>query len=237
MIRIVKSVEWLSWVKCLAIIALAINPISAVADTCNDRILAKNPDNGDVFLNSSRNKLQKLDENKLLHIERDKEIEITYVIKSKSLTVYRAIGFLRKTRSSNEEAFHRNIRIYNNIVPGEERTSKKDFYKHHRDRNEVTKITRHFHVPYRFYLINSFQNLEDTSSFQGFFDDSSINFYGRIQRYKGMKTNIMCATTVFFSEIPAQGVVDKVYFRVINLSEENTIPNWHDFELTFEIKQ
>lgn len=237
MIRIFKSAEWLSWIKGLAIIALSIDPISAVADTCNDKILAKNPENGDVFLSSSKNELQKISENEITYIKRDRKIEINYVVKSESLTVYRAIAFLRKTRSSNEDVLHQNIRIYNNIVSGEERTSKKDFYTHHRDRKEITKITRHFHVPYSFYRINSFQNLEDTSSFQGFYDDSSINFYGRIQRYKGMKTNIMCATTVFFSEVPAQGVVDKVYFRVINLSEENTIPNWHDFELTFEIKQ
>jgi|GEM_PF-2994506 len=207
---------------------------NAVAGTCPTEILTKNLQGGEIFVSSPKNSLREVSHNMRLTLERDGRININFVIRSDDLSIYRAVAFLRKTNGVGEVSLDENVTISNNLRNrGEATTNRSTYYDYHRRNNTNRLITTRFHVLYDYFRGNSFSNIQDPSSFLNFFDDNAANYWGRIQRYRGMNAEIMCANVVLFTPGPAPRHVNDVTFRIISLSEIEAIPSWHDFQVSF----
>lgn len=209
-------------------------PDKANAGTCSNEILNANPQDGDIFVSSPNNPLKRASHDSRLLLQRDARININFIVKSDDLHTYRAVAFLRKTNSTGEGFSDRNLTISNNLRNrGEATTDRSTYHEYHRREISSRLITTRFHVLYDYFKGNSFNNIQDTRSFLNFFDDNAANYWGRMQRYRGMRTNIMCATITIFTSSQVPRHVTDVDFRVISLSETETIPSWHDFQLNF----
>jgi len=209
-------------------------PGYAMAGTCPTEILENNPQGGEIFVSSPRNSLREVSHNTRLTLERDGRININFVIRTNNIDIYRAVAFLRKTNGIDGESFNTNVTISNNLRNrGEATTDRKTYHEYHRRNNNNRMITTRFHVLYGYFRGNSFSTIQDSSSFLNFFDDDAANYWGRIQRYRGMNTEVMCANVVLFTSGPAPRHVNDVTFRVISLSENEAIPSWYDFQVNF----
>lgn len=229
-----KIIVSLTFLQALNLATL--NIAYATTDACPSEIINSDPRSGDVFASSSINILQKMEFDTENQINRDRNIDIFFVLSFEEPLSFRAVTLLRQTASRSRSPSNlSNVSLINNVYESRITPTLTEYINHHRKStftNRLRSIRRNFHVQLQ--NSNSFDIYNNEDAFTSFFINSFENYWARTIRYQGLSQKISCARFNIFDFVPAQDSIDMINIRIIEVREGLDTAIYSDFTITME---
>ena len=220
----------------LAILFSIISISKAAPLDCPDELSKFSPRDGELFVGSQKNPLQRIREGhdspkKLTNLKPDKNISVYYFAAPQSLITPMVFAFIRgyKIKPNTPTSLNSSDVFVSNSASTELRVAKKKYSDFHDEKRFGPNILRtSFHMNFEDALFSRYNSYDDVTSPKVYALPEGRSFNGykaRMQRISGFPEDGRCVVFTLFEREDFAEAVDSFSAVFVELAEKSDIPS------------